>query len=692
MASKRSSDLSSALGTSEIYVPTSLQRTDDFQSTRTEARNEPLTQQGYEDLDLTRQHLRGFSIAPTRKHNSWIYQYGWRLQDKIGVHYWICRLCHKKRSGQKHIYRSIATTHSSNHLQTIHQVGPSGPLTPTTKKRKRSIAQLYGLPSSTDASIESALAASFNFAQFKSLLLRWIVNNHISFRVAEDQTFKDLLLYLQPQCAGFIPSHQTVSRWIHQVYHNFQGVVTELLATAIGKIHFSFDLWTSSNALALLGLVVHFIDKTGKIWNFLIGLPVQKGAHTGHNIAETAAEIITYYNLQDRIGYFTSDNATNNDKCLEWLAREFNFDPVQARIRCIGHVINLVAKTVMVGNAAESFDEELSTITSESEQLQKWRKRGPVGKLHNLVTYITRSPQRIEQFEALQTSLLHQQGSEGSEGFAAGFDHQTYRLVRDNDTRWNSLFEMIARAIKLRPALEEFCILQTSKWREYETRYEAQNAGKRNPRMKKQPPTILDDVLLSDDWQVLQQYYKILMPLKAATIRLQGHTGHHGALWQVLPTFEKLLNHFESLKQLYFVQNASELSQQYPEAEHLRQDTHFALNINQAWLKLDDYWQRTEETPAYVAATVLHPRYNMAWIQKHWGHNKNWINTAERSLLTLWQQYRDNQFPSPSPLARLVQPPSKRQRTKEEVDFAIFEYSSDEDDGKASSSMDQFTE
>jgi hypothetical protein len=37
-----------------------------------------------------------------------------------------------------------------------------------------------------------------------------------------------------------------------------------VLARSVSKIHFSFDLWTSLNHLALLGVVAHFIDEFGQ--------------------------------------------------------------------------------------------------------------------------------------------------------------------------------------------------------------------------------------------------------------------------------------------------------------------------------------------------------------------------------------------------------------------------------------------
>ena len=50
-------------------------------------------------------------------------------------------------------------------------------------------------------------------------------------------------------------------------------------------------------------------------------------------------------------------------------------------------------------------------VQLEDEQVERdiWRKRGPVGKLHNAVKYIRNTPQRREDFEDIARGELHRQ-------------------------------------------------------------------------------------------------------------------------------------------------------------------------------------------------------------------------------------------------------------------------------------------
>jgi hypothetical protein len=180
------------------------------------------------------------------------------------------------------------------------------------------------------------------------------------------------------------------------------GIVTEKLHAATSKIHLSFDLWTSRNLRALLGVNCHFADEFGNLKTFLLALPQQLGHHSGVNIADNITSIIEHFNISESIGYFMTDNATNNDTCIEALGLEYNFNPLHRRLRCSGHKINLVARAMLWGVDEEAFENELATVDIEDHDLSIWRKKGPLGKMRNTIIWIRSSPQRNEAFKQLQ--------------------------------------------------------------------------------------------------------------------------------------------------------------------------------------------------------------------------------------------------------------------------------------------------
>src|SRR5437667_3728777 len=112
------------------------------------------------------------------------------------------------------------------------------------------------------------------------------------------------------------------------------------------------------------------------------------------------------------------------------------------------------------------------------------------------------------------------------------------------------------------------------------------------------------DILTSDDWDILTHMLALLKPFKQQTLRLEGDAreGSKGAVWEILPAMDILLEHLESAKV------------EYEFSEHM----HLKACINNAWIKLDKYYNMTELSSVYVAALVLHPRYKWAYFEKKW--------------------------------------------------------------------------
>jgi hypothetical protein len=74
------------------------------------------------------------------------------------------------------------------------------------------------------------------------------------------------------------------------------------------------------------------------------------------------------------------------------------------RVKCVGHIINLAAKAFLFSKDADAFEEESCTKKqlSQLEAVREfWRKKGPLGKFHNTVSFVRKTPQRREAFLAM---------------------------------------------------------------------------------------------------------------------------------------------------------------------------------------------------------------------------------------------------------------------------------------------------
>jgi hypothetical protein len=183
-----------------------------------------------------------------------------------------------------------------HHLKTAHGLDKNGNI--IDKKRKSVVDDYYRLEGYDDvAAVDNTLAAAFDHCQFKAVLYQWVISDNLSFEQLESPYFKHLISYLNPRASACIPTASTISRTVAICYDRALGVVTETLQSAITKINLSFDLWTSKNKLALLGLCAHFINNDSKSVTTLLALLRQKGRHSGFAIAETVSDIIAQYGL-----------------------------------------------------------------------------------------------------------------------------------------------------------------------------------------------------------------------------------------------------------------------------------------------------------------------------------------------------------------------------------------------------------
>jgi hypothetical protein len=298
--------------------------------------------------------------------------------------------------------------------------------------------------------------------------------------------------------------------------HALTAVETDL-AMARTKINLSFDLWTSpGRRLSLLGVVAHYLDNRFKPRAVLLALPQMRGSHNAVNLSGRLTSILDHFKLRQSFGYAVTDNASENRACLNLMADDLGFDASKRHVLCMGHVINLVAHKVLFGSSVEAFEHELSNVTAEVVELQTWRRKGPIGKLHNIIRYITHSAERQDAFINLQIAAADT--LDDAEGGFSNSRLQPLYLVKDNVTRWNSWYDAAERAIHLRQYIDDFIEDELSSYRAAVARHEGRSrALQREP---PKAPSIFEDKLTPNDWDVIANYMTILKPCKVATMKL----------------------------------------------------------------------------------------------------------------------------------------------------------------------------
>lgn len=326
------------------------------------------------------------------------------------------------------MFSAASTTHIQAHLQKHHSVGKNGVIIEQS-------AAIEGAKEGAEQ-LTHCLVTSVDLEQARNIFMELVILDGLTHRQATSPRFKQLFKYLNVTAEGVSPeSHSTIERWIASRYVGGEAIVEAMLHESPHRIHISFDGWSSRSFIGVVAVVAHFVDKNGKLWTLPIGLPQILGSKTAENIAALMATVFERFNITHRLGFLIGDNAATNDRVVAILARRCGFAADERRIRCAGHILNLVAKAILYGDGISLFERSLVEL-SEEEQYKEWRKKSAIGKLHLIFRWIRASPERMGDFKELQRMCP-----------AATLDPEdvfrAYAPPSDGGVRWNSTFHQI---------------------------------------------------------------------------------------------------------------------------------------------------------------------------------------------------------------------------------------------------------
>jgi hypothetical protein len=399
--------------------------------------------------------------------------------------------------------------------------------------------------------------------------------------------------------------------------------VVKTLSTAVSKIHISFDGWTTKGGKhGYLGVVAHFANASGVICDLPIALPQLAGAHTGEAMAIVVAKTLEVYGITyDRLGYFVLDNASNNDTAVAKLGVQYHFNPIHRRLRCSPHTLNLIGQAIIFGTNRDAYDNDATQHTVEEAHLQDWRQHGPLGVLVGLINHI-KTPQQYKLFRDFQQTANAQ--------LPAGDRLRVLEPVKPVVTRWNSYYAAFQRATRLQAAYNMY-----AEHHIYHTNISDRRAAQSGNKLPEAPAWMRSTGLTSADWAVITEYQECLEPLKLATERLEGRgkAGRYGAIYEVIPVFEYVLNTLEARVQHYSHVDFDEVD---------APEDHLKINLKAAWAKADNYYTKLDQSPAYYAAVCLHPYYKY-YCDNSWINKPEWLNSAKADFQRLWSTYKPQQ-------------------------------------------------
>ena len=256
---------------------------------------------------------------------------------------------------------------------------------------------------------------------------------------------------------------------------------------------------------------------------------------------------------------------------------------------------------------------EEERIERDEKENQQWRALGAVGKVHNIVKWIRRKPQRRAQFLDHQLEELREElGEEEVNGDTVvdkGEEQSNSKSKRptmlrsDNDTRWNSVQDMVNSVLNQQTRVDGFCQME---------------AG------------LVKDRLTETDWSDLKEIVELLKPFKYLTLIGQEKGSDFGSIGTILPGMDMLLETLEKAR-----------------GKQRSVDSPFQEAIDEAWGLLKKYYNLTDKSPVHIASLVLDPRMKFSYIDTKWP--RAWKGDAKKKMTAFYQRYKRTDITSKAP-------------------------------------------
>lgn len=194
-------------------------------------------------------------LHTSRERRSWIIRHGVVVvkidadsASGTGGTYWLCSHCDRRRKYS--LYTIAATSSAGRHLGAAHRISEQGS---TTASPSPSGAAPTILSQLQKAPITQSAAANF-----KSDLLRLIVDADLSFKIVERPAFRRLV-----NNALLPESSTTIKNWIEGQYDHHLQAIKRSLRSRLSRVHVSFDLWSSPAMQAYMSVVFYYVDAAG---------------------------------------------------------------------------------------------------------------------------------------------------------------------------------------------------------------------------------------------------------------------------------------------------------------------------------------------------------------------------------------------------------------------------------------------
>jgi hypothetical protein len=409
-------------------------------------------------------------------------------------------------------------------------------------------------------------------------ILEWMVDTQQPFDVVDGVKWKQMWKIALNGKLCPIKSQQVARSRIEDEFIRSQYIIYEELELTAETVSFSLDVWKAPNGKYIFAIIVHWTTEDFEDRQVVLHFGHLKGSHTGENLARETLQVLEYFNLREKLVAITGDNASNNPSLCrhlhKLLSKDFTDNPSlvdtmfedrklmqfkgdESFVRCMAHILNLVAKAILKELKAGSHKEAKKLIQVMSEKKIDTFKpedtpKSAIGRLRLIVLWLLASEQRMIKFR----------------------EYSDIGLDYDVDTRWNALLKMLELCIRSRAAVDKMC-----------DHY----------------PALALLRLSQAEWTFIGEIHQVMAPFYEKTLLVS----------QDAPTITMSTEIYWEIDDIM-----DEVIERQGKYEHVNNQIRDAVIVGRR--VLEEYTAKMDsETIIPYAASVLDPRVKTEWLKNH---------------------------------------------------------------------------
>lgn len=197
-----------------------------------------------------------------------------------------------------------------------------------------------GEPDLKQLKLDSVLVQSKRCSKEKTqiindLVLNVIVKGQRPLSLVEDESFKDLLTYMEP---GYtLPGRKHFTSALQSKYETVREKLSSMLRD-VEYISITADTWTSIATESYLTITVHYVSHEWLLKSHVLGTLLLEERHTGEHLSTCIVEMLSKFGVSpSKVVAVVHDNASNMVSALSILKSTYGTES----IRCTAHTLQL---------------------------------------------------------------------------------------------------------------------------------------------------------------------------------------------------------------------------------------------------------------------------------------------------------------------------------------------------------------